>query len=251
VAFSLGHPGLGPRRIAAMLARPQWGALVVSPNGVYTALRRHGLSTRAKRLGLLAGYRARMSRRASRRRAARHQHLSRRAGRPPLLLSAACTAPGAPSGSRPRSTPTAASLGRAGPLRRTRTRPGPDQPLRPACGAQLAPRRVAPGTRAHRQRERVRARLPRHDQRARRPPHPDPRRALADQRPRRTAAPHHPGRVLAPSVRALALPALPRVQRELDAYLKLYNHHRAHTGRITNGRCPAELVYGARKMEPR
>jgi len=41
------------------------------------------------------------------------------------------------------------------------------------------------------------------------------------------------------------------LQRELDAYLKLYNHHRAHTGRITQGRTPAELVYGARKMEPR
>src|SRR4029453_12000747 len=25
VAFSLGHPGLGPRRIAAQLARPEWG----------------------------------------------------------------------------------------------------------------------------------------------------------------------------------------------------------------------------------
>ena len=58
IAFSLGHPGLGPRRIAAMLARPQWGGLVVSPNGVSKALRRHGLSTRAKRLSLLAGYRA-------------------------------------------------------------------------------------------------------------------------------------------------------------------------------------------------
>ena len=58
VAFSLGHPGLGPRRIAAMLARPEWGDLVVSPNGVYKVLCRHGLSTRAKRLSLIAGYRA-------------------------------------------------------------------------------------------------------------------------------------------------------------------------------------------------
>ena len=31
VAFSLGHPGLGPRRIASRLARPEWGGLVVSP----------------------------------------------------------------------------------------------------------------------------------------------------------------------------------------------------------------------------
>ena len=58
VAFSLGHPGLGPRRIAAMLARPEWGASRVSPNGVWKVLRRHGTSTRAKRLSLIAGYRA-------------------------------------------------------------------------------------------------------------------------------------------------------------------------------------------------
>ena len=30
VAFSLGHPGLGPRRIAFRLARPEWGGLPVS-----------------------------------------------------------------------------------------------------------------------------------------------------------------------------------------------------------------------------
>ena len=41
------------------------------------------------------------------------------------------------------------------------------------------------------------------------------------------------------------------LQRELRAYLDYYNHERAHTGRITAGRCPADLVYGARKMEPR
>jgi transposase InsO family protein len=41
------------------------------------------------------------------------------------------------------------------------------------------------------------------------------------------------------------------IQRELDAYTNYYNHHRAHTGRTTAGRCPADLVYGARKMEPR
>src|SRR5215208_5573242 len=34
VAFCLGHPGWGPRRVAARLARPQWGGLQVSANGV-------------------------------------------------------------------------------------------------------------------------------------------------------------------------------------------------------------------------
>ena len=58
VAFSLAHPGFGPRRVAYELRRPRWGGLVVSPNGVWRCLSRHGLSTRARRLGLVAGYRA-------------------------------------------------------------------------------------------------------------------------------------------------------------------------------------------------
>ncbi len=35
LAFALGHPGLGPKRIAAQLRRPRWGGLVVSHNGVW------------------------------------------------------------------------------------------------------------------------------------------------------------------------------------------------------------------------
>jgi transposase InsO family protein len=58
VAFSLGHPGLGPKRVAAQLARPEWGGLRMSANGVWKVLCRHGLNTRARRLGLVAGHRA-------------------------------------------------------------------------------------------------------------------------------------------------------------------------------------------------
>ena len=58
VAFALGHPGFGPARIAAELARPKWGGIVLSTNGVWRVLRRHGLSTRAKRYGLVVGYAA-------------------------------------------------------------------------------------------------------------------------------------------------------------------------------------------------
>ena len=53
VAFALGHPGFGPARIAAELAQPRWGAISLSTNGVWRVLRRHGLSTRAKRYGWL------------------------------------------------------------------------------------------------------------------------------------------------------------------------------------------------------
>ena len=58
VAFALGHPGFGPARIAAELARPKWGGIRLSHNGVWRVLKRHGLNTRRKRLGLVAGYAA-------------------------------------------------------------------------------------------------------------------------------------------------------------------------------------------------
>lgn len=55
VAFALGRPGLGPRRIAAQLRQPMWGGRVISPSGVYNVLGRHGLRTRGRRLTLVAG----------------------------------------------------------------------------------------------------------------------------------------------------------------------------------------------------
>lgn len=58
LAFSLAHPGQGPRRVSAELSRPKWGGIRLSPNGVHRVLRRHGLGTRAKRLALIAGHAA-------------------------------------------------------------------------------------------------------------------------------------------------------------------------------------------------
>jgi len=56
LVFALGEPGLGPRRLAAQMALPQWGGWQVSPTTVHSILRRHGLNTRRKRLALVAGY---------------------------------------------------------------------------------------------------------------------------------------------------------------------------------------------------
>jgi len=55
LAYALGHAGEGPKRISAELARAKWGGIKLSPNGVYRVLKRHGLETSAKRLGLIAG----------------------------------------------------------------------------------------------------------------------------------------------------------------------------------------------------
>jgi transposase len=58
LSFSIAHPGLGPKRVAYELRRERWGGIVVSPNGVWKVLCRHGLNTRAKRYALVAGYAA-------------------------------------------------------------------------------------------------------------------------------------------------------------------------------------------------
>jgi len=58
VAFALGQPGFGPKRISAELAREKWGGLEISPNGIWRVLKRHGLNTRRRRLALVAGYAA-------------------------------------------------------------------------------------------------------------------------------------------------------------------------------------------------
>jgi hypothetical protein len=44
--------------------------------------------------------------------------------------------------------------------------------------------------------------------------------------------------------------AMTALQRDLDEYLASYNHDRAHTGRLTKGRVPADIVFGARKTRP-
>jgi len=41
------------------------------------------------------------------------------------------------------------------------------------------------------------------------------------------------------------------LRRDLDHYLRYYNFERAHTGRLTRSRTPADIVYGAHKMEAR
>ncbi|MGH3110605.1 MAG: hypothetical protein ACRDQT_06785 [Gaiellaceae bacterium] len=54
---------------------------------------------------------------------------------------------------------------------------------------------------------------------------------------------------------AFALYLYPRftgLRRALERYLAYYNLDRVHHhGRLTKGRIPADIVYGARKMETR
>jgi transposase InsO family protein len=54
-----------------------------------------------------------------------------------------------------------------------------------------------------------------------------------------------------PSFARSLVPKLTALERDLKQYLGYYNFDRAHTGRLTRGRVPGEIVYGARKERPR
>jgi transposase InsO family protein len=41
------------------------------------------------------------------------------------------------------------------------------------------------------------------------------------------------------------------LKRDLTQYLDDYNYQRVHNGRLTRGRIPADIVYGARKVQTR
>ena len=102
----LAHPGYGPRRISAELAREKWGGLRISEHGIWRVLVRVGLNTRTKRLALIARHRDPYERKPD---ASRPSVTSTPRGRARRSSSTASTwggyrAPRAPSGNTPRST---------------------------------------------------------------------------------------------------------------------------------------------------
>ena len=113
VAFALGQPGFGPKRISAELAREKWGGLRISANGVWRVLKRHGLNTRRKRLALVAGYAAVYERKPPEPEPERHVEAPSRVSWSGSTASTSAGSPGrrAPSGSTPRSTSPPASPG--------------------------------------------------------------------------------------------------------------------------------------------
>ena len=210
VAFALGHPGFGPKRIAAELGRDRWGGIVISHNGVWRCLRRHGLNTRSKRLSLVAGYAAPYQ--------PPRQHEPERhveADQPGELVGIDCFFVGRLSGTKGAvwqltAIDVASSFAWAELVTCPQGNPTGAQTSKLA--RRVAAELAASGWRL----ERVLTdnggefslpTLPRHARRARCPPDADPRRPTTDERRRRIAAPHHPRRVLAPRLRPL--PACP------------------------------------------
>jgi transposase InsO family protein len=253
VAFALGHPGLGPRRIAAELARPRWGGILVSQNGVWRCLRRHGLSTRRKRLSLVAGYRAPY---APPREPEPERHVE--AERPGELVGVDCFFVGRLHGTKGSvwqltAIDVASSYAWVELVACPSGQPGTAQTSRLA--RRLATELRAAGWRL----ERV---LSDNGSEFRGAFTKTVEQLGARQTRIRAGRPQTNGAVEALHKTILDecwRPAFARflylrfrgLKRELEQYLAYYNFDRAHTGRLTRGRIPADIVYGARKMEAR
>jgi transposase InsO family protein len=254
VAFSLGHPGLGPRRVSATLAQARWGGIIVSPNGVWRVLRRHGLSRRISRLSLVAGYAAPPEPERPSPIEARHVEVSQ----PGELVGFDCFHVGRLSGTSGRVWQyTAIDLATSYVWAELAT-----TPLNPSARKTSAlARRVAADLRSQGWRlERV---LTDNGSEFRSTEFGRTVQAIGARqtfirpgRPTTNGAVERVQRTILeecwrPSFARSLVPKIGGLSRDLEAYLRFYNDERAHTGRLTQGRTPAEALIGARKMRPR
>jgi transposase len=256
VAFSLGHPGLGPKRVASELARPKWGGILVSPNGVWKVLVRHGLNTRAKRLGLIAGYAAPYE---APRDSGPEQHID--ISHPGELVGIDCFFVGRLQGIKGSvwqltAIDIASSYAWAELVICKEGKPSnPNAKQTSKLARRVATDLREAGWRAERFLSDNGSEFK-----------GDFTKALDRLKARHTrihaGRPQTNGNVEAlhrtildecwrPSFARYLHPALSSLRRDLDEYLRFYNFDRVHHGRLTAGQIPADIVYGARKMEVR
>ncbi len=227
--------------IVAELAQPRWGAIQLSANGVWRVLRRHGLSTRARRYGLVCGCAAPPQPQRPEPAPERHPQVDH----PGELVQFDCFCIGRLSGTKctvwQYTAIDVASAYAWATLQVTRRNPS-------ATWTSALARRVAADLAARGWRlERVMSdnaqrvplgHLPGHHRRPRRPPPLHPRRSTPDERVRGAGPADHPGRVLEARLCPLPDPKQTGLRLDLGRYLRYYNTERAHTGRRTKGRTP-------------
>ena len=250
IAFSLGHPGLGPRRITAELGRAKWGGIRISEHGVWRVLRRYGLNTRDRRLALIARHRDPYERRPAQPPPERHIDASE----PGEKVQLDCFYVGRLSGTRGTVWQYTAADVASGfawaelhaSERNPRARWTRELVHRVARELEAAGWRLREVTSDNGSEFRARefgatvAALG------------------ARQRFIKAGRPDSNGCVerlqltileecWRPAFARSLVPRSTALERDLDEYLDYFNHDRAHTGRLTRGRVPADIVFGARK----
>ena len=254
LSFSIAHPGLGPKRVSSELRREKWGGIVVSPNGVWKVLARHGLNTRAKRLALVAGYAAPYE---PPRDPGPEQHID--VDHPGELVGIDCFYVGRLRGTEGAiwqltAIDVASSFAWAELVICKQGNPTSDQ-------VSMLAKRVAKDLKAAGWRlERM---LSDNGNEFRGVAFARTLKQLNVKHTRIHAGrPQTNGNVEAlhktildecwrPAFARYIYPRYTGLKRELDTYLAFYNHDRVHHGRLTQGRIPADIVYRARKMEAR
>jgi transposase InsO family protein len=252
LAFSIAHPGLGPKKVSSALRQERWGGLVVSPNGVWRVLCRHGLNSRAKRLALVAGYRAPYE---PPREPQPEPHID--VERPGELVGMDCFYVGRLSnikGSIWQLTAIDCRSSFAWDL--VVCERGPKEHQVSALARRVAAELAEAGWRLERvlcdngqefRALRFKRKLERLGAR---------RTHIRAGRPQTNGHVESLHRTILdecwrPAFARYLQPSLTGLRRELADYLRYYNFERPHDGRLTKGATPAELVYGARKMEVR
>lgn len=251
IAFALGHPGMGPRRIASQLALPIWGNERISGGGVRNVLLRHGLPTRRERLALVAGYAAPPE---PERRPHPEPHIS--ATRVGEVLQVDCFLIGRLHGTGGRVWQYTATDVVSGFLW-AEIYATPLVPLHRHTSAlvrRVAGELAAAGWTV----ERV---MSDRGNEFGSVVFGDTVRELGAEhrivlRPQSNGCVERVQRTILeecwrPAFARDLVPSFMVLREELVRYVRYFNYQRTHDGRHTKGRTPAELVYGARKMRPR
>jgi transposase InsO family protein len=254
VAFSLGHPGLGPRLVAAQMGLAEWGGQQISATGVFKVLRRHGLNSRRKRLALVAGYAAP----PEPQRAMPPKPLHLDVEKPGDLVQFDCFHIGRLSGTKGKvwqyTAIDVASSYVWAEVHRTELNPGAN--FTSALARRVADELAAAGWklkavltdngsefRSQEFNRAVTIRGAKH-------------RYIRAGRPQTNGAVERVQRTILeecwrPTFARSLVPKYTALRRDLEQYLDYYNWDRGHTGRRSTGQPPGVAVYGSRKMRPR
>ena len=251
LAFALARPGFGPRRISSELARAKWGGIRISEHGVWRVLRRFNLNTRSKRLALLARHAEPYERKPEIAPPERHIEASQ----PGEKVQMDCFFVGRLSGSKgtiwqysaadvasgfiwaelhssdrnPRARFTAELVHRV--ARELKAAGWKLDQVTTDNGSEFAAKHFGEAIEACGARQwRIKAGRPNSNGCVERA-----QLTILEECWRPAFA-----RSLAPKITAL--------KRDLDEYLDEFNFDRPHNGRLTNGRIPGDIVFGARKM---